>query len=178
MVLQPALPLFTTTVLNLSYTAIALAMACCKGIGFAVTTRWWAAAMERVPFHALCSLVALLAAIFPLLVMGGYWVLPLFYIAYLFYGMMRAGSDITWRLSGPLFSQDGDSSPYSTATTVLIGVRGSVGPLIGGVLMAVGGLFAPLVAGSLLCLAGSAYGLASARGVFTGGSAFHGERRP
>ncbi|NGX26709.1 MAG: hypothetical protein K940chlam6_00634, partial [Chlamydiae bacterium] len=104
MVMQPALPAFFLGELNLSYTTLAVALATCKGIGFALTSRIWARWMDKLNIFRFSSLVTILAALFPLALLLAKFQLPWIYAAYLIYGVMQAGSELSWHLSGPIFA--------------------------------------------------------------------------
>lgn len=131
MLMQPALPAYFVDALNLSYTEMAVALTLCKGIGFAATSPLWTRYMNKMnifrlssfPPLCICGFAACLAAA-PLHV-G--WV----YVAYLFYGFMQAGSEMTWHLSGPAFANHEDSSGYSSVNVLAVGVRGCVVPPLG-----------------------------------------------
>jgi hypothetical protein len=45
------------------------------------------------------------------------------YAAYL-YGAMQGGSELSWKLSGPIFAKDKHSTPFSSLNLVLVGARG------------------------------------------------------
>ncbi|MDF2549420.1 MAG: hypothetical protein K0S07_487 [Chlamydiales bacterium] len=154
MIILPALPIVSMTVLNLSYTENALAITVFKGIGFAMTTKMWSKLINRLNLYSFSCLVTTLAALFPLIVSASISYPPLFYIAYLVYGVMQGGSELGWNLSGPIFAKEEDSSAFTGVNVVLVGVRGLVGPFLGGGLSLISPL-APLFVGSLTCLAGS-----------------------
>jgi len=155
MLMQPALPCFFIDVLGLSYTSLSIALSLCKGVGFALTSPLWARRMPRVDLFRFSSVVTLLGALFPILLLLGTGHVLWVYIAYFAYGMMQAGSELSWHLSGPLFAQDEDSSPYSTVNVLTVGLRGCVIPQVGSLFC----LFFPsqiiLVMGGVLCVGGT-----------------------
>ncbi|NGX39976.1 MAG: hypothetical protein KR126chlam1_01316 [Chlamydiae bacterium] len=151
MIMQPALPLFFDQTLQLSYTEIAIAIATFKGIGFALTSRLWAAWMTRISIYRFSALVTTLAAVFPFGLLLARLHLSALFVAYLIYGVMQAGSKLSWNLSGPLFAHDEDSSIYSSVNVVSVGLRGLVAPFLGSLLCT---LFSPvlvLILASVLC---------------------------
>lgn len=152
MIWQPALPKFFIDVLNLSYTELALAVAFCKGIGFVVASPLWGTVMRQVSIFRFTAIVNLLAALFPLLLLGSQYHISLVYIAYLCYGVMQAGSEMCWNLSGPIFAKREDSSVYSSMNVLTVGVRGCIAPPFGNLLCAL--TYSPVVLclGSALCL--------------------------
>lgn len=155
MIMLPALPSFFVDNLNLSYTELAIALSICKGIGFALTSRIWASAMGRFSIFKLSSVVTLLAGLFPFaLLLAGInvgWV----YGAYLIYGVMQAGSELSWNLSGPHFAKNEDSSSYSAVNILTVGLRGLAAPFLGALLCANMGAPFVLILGGLLCAVAS-----------------------
>ncbi|NGX60289.1 MAG: hypothetical protein KR126chlam3_01460 [Chlamydiae bacterium] len=152
MVMQPALPAFFIGELGLSYTTLAIALATCKGIGFALTSQIWAKWFSRINIFRFSSLVTILAALFPLTLILAKFQIPWIYAAYLIYGVMQAGSELSWHLSGPIFSGKDDSSSYSSVNVVTVGLRGLIAPFCGSLLCM---QFSPtpvLLLGGLLCL--------------------------
>ncbi len=153
MILQPALPLFFVDRLALSYTELAIALSVCKAIGFVATSRLWTKAMSRFSFYRLSSAVTFLAALFPLLLLLSEASLAWVYIAYLIYGVMQAGSELSWHFSGPHFSKEEESSRYSTVNVLSVGVRGLITPFLGSLLCTHLGAKTTLLTGGFLCLA-------------------------
>lgn len=157
MVLQPALPEFFMSVLNLNYKELGMAMTMCKGIGFALTSSLWAAWMKKTDIFRFSALVVLLFALFPLgLLLAKVNVLWI-YFAYLGYGVMQAGSQLSWKLSGPLFSNHEDSSIYSGVNILTVGLRGLVANPFGGLVALYAGPAAVLLLGSGLCFFAAFY---------------------
>lgn len=156
MLMQPALPPFFSKVLELSYTDIAVAIASCKGIGFALTSRLWAKGIDKTTPYLFSAMVILLSIFFPIGLWFGkihvYWV----FAAYIIYGVMQAGSKLAWNLSGPLFAGKEDSTVYSSVNVVSVGIRGMIAPVLGSLLV---GSFSPsvaLFAGGAFCLLATA----------------------
>ena len=163
MVLQPALPLYFVDVLGLSYTELAVALNTCKGIGLIVTSLFWAKAMPRTHISRFAALILFLAALFPLVLLSAQldhiWV----YVAYLGYGIMQAGSELTWHLSGPHFSGSADSSRFTNVNILVVGLRGFLVPQLGALLCL---SFAPvsvLLLATVCCLSGTCFMLLFAK---------------
>lgn len=135
-IVQPALPVFFIDTLNLSYTELATAITLCKGIAFALTSSTWARWLRNVNIYQFSSFVALLVSIFPFLLISAQWHLIWVFIAYLVYGVMQSGSELSWHLAGPMFAKGEDSSVYSSVNLVVVGLRGCVAPLLGSLLVA------------------------------------------
>ncbi len=152
MVMHAVLPAFFMGVLELSYTELAIALTLCKGIGFAVTSQFWAKWMPRVDIYRFSSVVTLMAFLFPLCLIAGQAHLVWVYIAYIVYGIMQAGSELSWNLSGPIFSGDEDSSVYSSVNVVTVGLRGCIAPGFGSLLVLYLSPGSVLLVGGFLCL--------------------------
>jgi len=156
MLLQPALPLVFVDWLALSYTELALAIAACKGIGFALTSSLWGRWLPTSRYFKPVALVTLLASLFPLMLLGAHLHTAWVYIAYLGYGVMQAGSELYWHLTGPIFSESEDSTPYSSVNVAAVGLRGAILPLLGSLIVTTYGCTTALLLGTLLCLMATA----------------------
>lgn len=163
MIMHPALPVFTVEVLQLSYTELVIAISVCKGIGFALTTRTWASFFNKVNIYVLASFMCFLAALFPLLLMAAGFQFLWVYAAYLIYGVMQAGSELCWNLSGPKFARHENSSAFTGVNVVLVGLRGCVGPVLGGYLGVIANSYLPLMVGGAFCFIGAAFALYSSK---------------
>jgi hypothetical protein len=163
MIMQPALPIFCVDTLQLTYTEVALAISACKGIGFALTSRLWAHWINKINLYLFNCIVTLFAALFPLFVIFSEINITWLYFAYLLYGIMQAGSELSWNLSGPIFAKEQESSFYTGVNVVLVGLRGCFGPMLGGLLCVAFHSTIPLIIGGISCLIGSAYGIYASR---------------
>lgn len=152
MLWQPALPIFFFDTLNLNYKELTLAMTLCKSIGYTAALPLWTKAMSRKDIFSFSSAVTALAALFPIGLMAAQWHLAWLYGAYLLYGMMQAGSELSWNLSGPIFSKHEDSSTYSGVNVVSIGLRGCIAPPLGSFLCNFTNATAALIVGGGFCL--------------------------
>lgn len=151
-IMQPALPMFFMGKLNLSYTELAVALTLCKGVGFALTSSWWARLMSKVDMYRFNSYVSLLAFIFPFCLMAAQFDLNWLYGGYILYGVMQGGSELSWHLAGPRFAKDEDSTVYSSLSVLSIGLRGCFVPAIGSLLCYNFDPMVVMVIGGLLCL--------------------------
>lgn len=158
MMYHPLLPNYCADHLNMDYKQLGLALAVCKGIGFALTGRLWARLIQRTNLFSLAAIVALCACLTPLLIGLADVSLYLFYAAYLVYGVMQAGSEPIWHLSGPLFAGTQNSGPYTNVNVLLVGVRGLFAPTLGAFLGHLFGLKAALAIASIVCLCGCGWG--------------------
>lgn len=152
MVFQPVLPKFFVDVLDLSYLEVATALTVCKGIGFALTSPLWVQAYRKTDIFQFSRLVIFLIAIFPVCLSISQFNLIWLYIAYLSYGVMQVGSEMSWNLSGPVFAKQEDSSIYSVVNVLAGGIRGCIFPLLGTALYEVTNATTVLLLGSLFCL--------------------------
>ncbi|GAB4188416.1 MAG: hypothetical protein Tsb0015_08410 [Simkaniaceae bacterium] len=156
MLFQPVLPLFFVDVLNLSYMDMTIALLICKGLGFCLSSSTWARLMQIISFKKITSLVCILFALFPVLLFLAPVYLPFVYLAHVIYGIASAGSHLVWNLSGPIFAKEEDSSRYSSVNVVMVGIRGAVGPPLGGFLSLALGPIGVLLIGMSLCFFGAA----------------------
>lgn len=152
MIAQPILPQFCVDILDLNYKEMTIAFACCKGIGFVLTTPLWARYLNKTnifrfaswpPFWVFCYSICLFSAQMHLA-----WL----FAAYLCYGIMEGGSSLAWNLSGPIFSKDADSSSFSNINVLSVGLRGCVVPAMGSLLGTLLGAPVVIVIGGALCL--------------------------
>jgi len=152
MVLQPALPAFFVDVLDLSYTKLAIALTLCKGVGFALSSPIWARWLGKGDIYLFTSFVTLMLALFPLSLMLATGNILWLYFGYVAYGIMQAGSNLSWNLSGPIFSKEEDSSIYSGINVATVGLRAIFVPAIGSYIAGAFGSTSVMWLGSVLCL--------------------------
>jgi hypothetical protein len=151
-IMQPALPVFFMEQLKLSYTELAVALTLCKGAGFALTSSTWAKFLNRVDMYRFNSCVTLLAFIFPICLLAAQVNLAWLYAGYLLYGVMQAGSEMSWNLSGPLFANEEDSSVYSSINVLTVGLRGCFVPALGMLIALQFHASGVMLIGGILCL--------------------------
>ncbi len=151
-IIQPILPSFFMNKLHLSYTELAAAIALCKGIGYLSASSMWARIMNRIDLYRFNSWVTFIACLCPLCFLCAQSHLMWLYGGYLLYGIMQAGSEMSWHLSGPVFSKEEDSSVYSSVNVLTAGLRGCFVPIIGSMLGMLLGITSVMMTGALLCL--------------------------
>ena len=151
MMMQSALPMFFVDKLELSYAEMLFALSICKGIGFAATSPFWVKFFNRANIFYFSSWVTILAALFPFILMGASSNLMWLYVAYASYGMMQAGSELSWHMSGPVFAKEENSSIYSGTNVLTVGIRGFV-PFLGAILCVLLSANYVLIIGAFLCL--------------------------
>ncbi len=152
MLWQPALPEFFMETLKLNYKELTIAMTLCKSIGYVIVLPIWTRAMNKIDLFLFSGIVTALAAFFPLGIMAAEWNIVWLYVAYLLYGMMQAGSELSWNLSGPIFSKTEDSSIYTGVNVVSVGVRGCIAPPLGSLLCNLTNATMVLIMGGGFCL--------------------------
>lgn len=131
MLWQPALPQFFIETLQLNYKELTFARTLCSSFGYALALPLWTRGMNKIDFFLFSGIVTVIAALFPLGLIAAQWNILWLYAAYLIYGMMQAGSELSWNLSGPIFSKHEDSSIYSGVNVVTVGLRGCIAPPLG-----------------------------------------------
>jgi hypothetical protein len=157
MVMQVAMPQFVMGVLQVSYTELAIALTFCKGIGVALSSHFWASRLKTMSIFSFCAKVTAIAALFPLCIFVAKWNLAALFIAFILYGVMQAGSEMGWNLSGPIFSTKEDSSLYTAVNVLTVGIRGLIAPLFSYVLFQVWGPSGILILGGALCVMATAW---------------------
>lgn len=151
MLIQPALPIFAVDALGVSYMELAGAISIAKGLGFALSSFLWARWIDKVNILKLSSIVSFSLSLFPFLLSFSMGSIVWFYLAYFWYGVGQGGSHLVWNMSGPIFSGKEDSSRYTGVNVVLVGLRGAVGPSLGGYLTVLLGPVLILWVGGLFC---------------------------
>lgn len=152
MLWQPALPQYFIDTLQLNYKELTIAMTLCKSIGYTFALPLWTRMMNRMNIFIIIGTVTAVAALFPLGLLAAQWNLTWLYIAYLLWGVMQAGSELSWNLSGPIFSKQDDSSTYTGVNVVTIGLRGCIAPPLGSFLCNMTNATVVLLMGGGFCL--------------------------
>ncbi len=157
MIVQPALPPFFIDTLHLSYAELSVALTVCKAIGVALTSPLWAKLFPKLDIYYFSCLAIFLAALFPCFLWLAPLHLSLLYIAYLLYGVMQGGSELSWHMSALTFSKEKESSPFSSTNLLTVGIRGCVIPALGALLLVAAGPTGVMIASGSLCLAATWY---------------------
>jgi predicted MFS family arabinose efflux permease len=163
MIMQPALPQFFVDNLHLSFTAMGAAISLCKGIGVALTSTAWTRLYRSLTIYQLSSLVTFFASLFPCILISTSFHISLLYIAYILYGVMQAGSELSWHMSSLAFAQEKDTSTFSITNVLTVGIRGCCVPALGSLLLPILRPWGVLCLGSLLCLSASLFFLLKSR---------------
>lgn len=152
MIVQPALPLFFVDILNLSYTEMSLALAMCKGVGVLVASSIWTRLFQKIDIYYFSGLVTLVAALSSFLLLMAPAHLLLLYAAYILYGIMQSGSELSWHMSGLVFSNERESSVFSETNILTVGIRGCIIPIVGTLLLPYAHSIGVMVIGGILSL--------------------------
>ncbi len=155
MIIQPVLPIFFAETLQISYRDLMIAYSICKALGFVLTSGLWAKAMSRISIGAFTAYVLVGFAIYPIFVILGQFSTQWIFVSYFIYGIAQAGSHLIWHLSGPIFAHEEQSSRFSGVNIMMVGVRGTLGPPLGGLLSYLLGPVSVLAISSFLCLSGT-----------------------
>lgn len=159
MLMHPILPIFFKETLHLSYTSLTFAMCFCKGISFALTSSIWGNFISRISIHLFNFYVTFFAGLFAFMVIASGYYVELIYAAYMLYGTMQAGSELSWNLSGPIFSKEKDSTLFTGVNIAMVGLRGSLAPLVGQLLFIYSSSTFVFGCGATLCFIASLYSL-------------------
>lgn len=151
MIAHPALPIYFVDVLNLSYTEMSLAINCFKGLGFILTTPFWARLLNKTNIFHFSSLPILWTCAFSICILLAPYNIFYLFLGYFCYGITQAGSDLLWHLSGTIFAKNEDSPRFSNVNILTVGIRGCAIPPLGSLLCS--GINAPFVIaiGGFLC---------------------------
>lgn len=152
MITQPVLPQYCVDVLKLNYKEVAIAFACCKGIGFVLTTPIWTRYLNKIDIFRFASWPPFWVFLYSLCLLSSQYHLALLFVAYFCYGVMEGGSSLAWNLSGPIFAKDADSSSFSNVNVLSVGVRGCFAPALGSIIGIYLGSIPVIAIGGLLCL--------------------------
>lgn len=159
MMYQPLLPRYCVDIMHMDYKELSLSLGVCKGIGFACTSRIWSRGLARYSLFVLAAVVAFFSSLTPLLMGCGGGGVTLFCIAFLVYGIMQAGSEPIWHVSGPKFSGQVNSGPYTSMNVLSVGVRGLFAPALGALLGQAMGLQGALWTCCAVSFCGGLWGL-------------------
>lgn len=155
--LQPILPVFFKENLLLSYSQMTLATCFCKGIAFALTSSTWAKWMGQHSIYRVNLYINLLSCTFILFILATnlniYWI----YLAYIMYGAMQSGYEISWNLSGPIFSKEKDSVIFTSVNLLVLGIRGCIFPFLGELLFLNSNANVVFIYAECACLIGLIY---------------------
>ena len=151
MMIHTILPMYMVDVLHLSYMEIMLALAACKGIGYAVASIFWVKLFKKLNIFLFSSWVTVFAGVYTIFLVMAAWEVSFIYLSSFIYGVMQAGSEMSWHLSGPQFSNERDSSTYSATNVLTVGVRGCIAPLLANLIYNLSNSFVVMALSGLFC---------------------------
>lgn len=155
MFIQPALALLLVDILDISYLRFGLAYTSWKGICIALSSPIWSNLMKKYSVFSLSSAVFFFASLLPFSLLLSTQNIFWLYLGYIFYGIAQGGSQLIWNLSGPIFSGNEDSAPYTATNVLAIGLRGCIAPFLGAWITKLFSPFFALFLGGLFCLWGA-----------------------
>ena len=133
MFMTPAIHIYYADTLSLTHDNLAIARYIWMGIGVVSTSFLWRRGINRISLNRLTAFIILGFSLFPFTLLFAmsniFWV----NIAFLSYGIAQAGSNLIWHLSGTLFAVDEDSSKFSSVNILMVGLRGLIAPVLGGI---------------------------------------------
>lgn len=136
MCLSPVVPVFLTEQLKLSYHEISTARVLVGQIGVALLGPLMGRIMDRYHPVRLCAVAFFLLGFFPVALDAagiadvGH-ALPLVYLAFAIYSVGMAGVNITWNVGSMAFAPPGQGGYYQGIHVAMVGIRGTIGPLVG-----------------------------------------------
>lgn len=156
---QPVLPKYFNTNLGLSYTELTLAFSFCKGIAYLASCPVWTKFAASITLYRLNALMNIFTCLFFAGLLFASFGTEWLYAGYLCYGVMQGGCQLTWNLSGPIFSKKGDSAPFSSLNLFVVGIRGCICPFLGTLLFTYAGAIPLFITAFLVCFIGTLYGI-------------------
>ncbi len=155
---QAMLPIYFKETLNLSYSQLGIAFSFCKGASFVLTSPYWLKLSNRLSLYHLNAIANLFSCLYFVCTMAASGDITWLYVAYLFYGTMLSGCELSANLCGPFFSGSKDSTIYSSLILAISGIRGSICPLLGGLLFANTGATTVFITCTSISFMGIIYG--------------------
>jgi hypothetical protein len=154
MLIAPVRSIFTADFLPVSIADMTNARCVFVGLGMAGSSLIWRKALEIHGIHRLTAWILIGFGCYPLFLLLSSLHLSWFYLAHLLYGIAQGGSHLVWHLSGTIFSGDQNSTPFTAINVLMTGLRGAVGPLLGGFLCYSFGPVPVLILGAVIALGG------------------------
>lgn len=131
MLVSPALYIFLSDTLNLTYADMSNARLVIMGVGFVFSSYFWKKSLAKTSMNILMTWVLLGFCLYVLLLLLSQISLIYFYLAFFVYGIAQAGSTLLWNLSGMHFAESQNSIIFTSANLFFLGVRGIIAPLLG-----------------------------------------------
>ncbi len=158
MLIAPALAIYYADQINISHHELTMARYIWMGFGVLLTTGIWKRALNKLDIPLMTFFIVFGFALFPLTLLFAQNSLIYLNLAFFLYGVSQAGSHLLWHLSGTIFAKENESSSkYTGVNLLLLGIRGLVGPILGGFLSHKLGPNFVLILGSITCFSGMGY---------------------
>ncbi len=157
MLIAPSLSIYYVDYLNLEHTQIVTGRSILMGVGIVLSSFFWRKAISTLSVPQLNVRILIGFALFPLLLVLSAFHMQWFYFSFIIYGIAQAGSHLLWNLSGTLFAENEDSSPYSRVNILMLGMRGIIAPALGGIFCQLFGPIPMLIVGGVICSLGAWY---------------------
>lgn len=154
MLIAPSLSIFYVDYLQLNHSDIVAGRSILMGIGIVLSSFIWRRLLSKTPIAQLTQWILFGFALYPFSLLLTHFHMFWFYFSFFLYGIAQAGSHLLWNLSGTMFADDHDSSPYTRVNILMVGLRGAVAPALGGLICSVAGPMPMLVIGMTLSLGG------------------------
>lgn len=156
MFITPAMTIYYADTLHLTHDNVVIARYIWMGIGAIFSSFLWKSGLSKFSLNRITACIIFGFSLFTCTLLLAKTNILWFNIAFLIYGIAQAGSHLVWNLSGTLFAKDEDSSKFSGVNILMVGVRGVIAPVLGGIFC---GFFTPsiiLIIGVVICLLGVA----------------------
>ena len=157
MLISPSLSIFYVDFLKIDHSQLITGRSILMGIGIVVSSFFWRKAISKLSVSQLTSKILVGFGLFPLILILSLINMQWFYLSFIFYGIAQAGSHLLWNLSGTLFALNEDSSQFYRVNILMVGLRGIIAPIMGGLMCKFLGPVPTLILGALICLGGAQY---------------------
>jgi len=154
MFITPALTIYYADTLHLTHDNLAIARYIWMGIGAIGSSFLWKGGLNKFSLNTITGSIILGFSFFIFTLLLARTNILWFNIAFLLYGIAQAGSHLVWNLSGTLFAKNEDSSKFSGVNILMVGLRGIIAPVLGGILCDFLSPFTILIIGVIICLSG------------------------
>lgn len=163
MLAAPVLPFLYVDRLFLSSSEIAIGRSIFMGIGVIFSVYFWEKMIAQKQIKKLLIYILFGFSLYLFLTFYSLNVSSLFYLSNFIYGIAQCGSHLLWNLSGPIFSGEKESTPFTNANILMVGLRGAFIPALSGILGSFIGPIPVILLGALICLMGAFYMVFSAQ---------------
>ncbi len=152
LLIQPIIPIYAVDKLNLSHFQNSIAMLFCANISVVVFSPVWGKLLNKMSIMRLSKYLFVTAFLFIIFLIMGSFNVMWYFLAYFVFGITRAGNHILWNMSGPIFSKEKNSLKYSSVNIITLAFRGTLAPILGGILVKFTNPVNVLFLGAFLCL--------------------------